>query len=260
MILRFFPKLCFAAAASLYLFTLGVFQSRHRALIFQICRHFGWDRKRTEPQVPPVALETVLSNPLQAQVFHPAPKAGNVSLVELLVLTDLVRARRCEQVFEIGTFDGRTTLNLAAALGDRGRILTLDLPSALADETKFGLAKDEDAFVRKAQSGGLFAGSPQASRIVQLLGDSAVFDYSPYLGQVDLVFIDGSHAYDYVVSDSANALKLLRPSGGIILWHDYTGHWPELTHALNELCLNDSRFSGMRHIGGTSLVLLEVRS
>jgi hypothetical protein len=50
------------------------------------------------------------------------------------------------------------------------------------------------------------------------------------------VFVDGSHAYSYVVSDSERALRLVSP-GGLVLWHDYAGprHSPGVYRALNEL-------------------------
>ena len=70
----------------------------------------------------------------------------------------------------------------------------------------------------------------------QLFGDSKALDITPWAGKCDLVFVDGSHAYSYVVSDTAKALELVRP-GGLVLWHDYLGprHSPGVYRALNEL-------------------------
>ena len=45
-------------------------------------------------------------------------------------------------------------------------------------------------------------------QITQLYGDSANFDFSPYAGRMGLVFVDGSHSYDYVLQDTASALRL----------------------------------------------------
>ena len=39
---------------------------------------------------------------------------------------------------------------------------------------------------------------------------------------MDLVFIDGDHHYESVLKDSATAFSLLKDSGSIIVWHDYT--------------------------------------
>lgn len=44
--------------------------------------------------------------------------------------------------------------------------------------------------------------------------------YSPWHGQVDFFFVDGAHSYEYVKSDTENALRCVR-EGGIIAWHDF---------------------------------------
>ena len=90
-----------------------------------------------------------------------------------------------------------------------------------------------------------------AGRITQLHGDSATFDWSPYAGRAGLVFVDGSHAYDYVRKDSETALRLAAP-GGLVLWHDY-GRWEGVSRALDEL--EAQRRLGLRQIAGTSLVI-----
>jgi hypothetical protein len=74
---------------------------------------------------------------------------------------------------------------------------------------------------------------PYADRVVQLRGDSATFDWSSHRGRAGLVFVDGSHAYDYAWKDSETATRLVKP-GGIVLWHD-DGVWPGVTQALEEL-------------------------
>jgi hypothetical protein len=141
---------------------------------------------------------------------------------------------------------------------ESGRVLTLDLPAGMAEETEYGLAKGEVFFVKKESSGSQFAGTPEEKKITQLLGDSGKFDYGPYVGKMDMVFIDGSHAYDYVWSDTMNALKLLKPEGGLIFWHDYAAGWPDTTHAVNELAAKEPRLGGMQHIEGTALAFVEI--
>jgi predicted O-methyltransferase YrrM len=37
---------------------------------------------------------------------------------------------------------------------------------------------------------------------------------------MDLVFIDGAHSEDYVRNDTLQALKMIRPGGGVVIWHD----------------------------------------
>ena len=86
---------------------------------------------------------------------------------------------------------------------------------------------------------------------MQLYSDSKAFDESPYLGQCDLIFIDGSHTYSYIKSDTAKAMRMIKDNG-IIIWHDYRpGSDPkDVTRYLNEL----SKGKELVHIDQTSLI------
>jgi predicted O-methyltransferase YrrM len=180
---------------------------------------------------------------------------GNVRISELAILSAFAASgREGSSLFEIGTFDGRTTLNLALNAPATCRIYTLDLPPDLA--TKYQLADGERHMVEKLAPGSRYEKyrskhSAAISRIHQLIGDSATFDYSRYKGLCSLVFVDGSHAYDYVLSDTRAAMSIVEP-GGIVVWHDY-GIWEGVTNALDELEQRE-RF-GLRNIRGTSLVI-----
>jgi|ERR1017187_2851205 predicted O-methyltransferase YrrM len=184
---------------------------------------------------------------------------GNVSPFELEVISKLVKVAAPETIFEIGTFDGRTTLNLAAQSGHNTRVYTLDLPAESLDHTKLSLEYHDRKYVQKPQSGIRFHGTDVERKIVQFYGDSASFDYGPFLGKVDFIFIDGSHSYEYVLSDSLWAMKMIRKAG-IIAWHDYVsaGHccWPGLVKALDELHGGNPAFRQMKHIADTALVVL----
>lgn len=180
---------------------------------------------------------------------------GNVRISELAILSAFAACgREGSTLFEIGTFDGLTTLNLALNAPATCRICTLDLPPGLA--TKYQLADGERHMVEKPAPGSRYEEyrskhSAAISRIHQLLGDSATFDYSQYEGSCSLVFVDGSHAYDYVLSDTRAAVAMVRP-GGIVVWHDY-GIWEGVTNALDEL--EQRERLGLRNIRGTSLVI-----
>jgi len=179
---------------------------------------------------------------------------GNVRISELAILSAV--AASCENrsnIFEIGTFDGRTTLNLALSAPAQCHIFTLDLPPD--QPTKFRIVDGERHMVRKPAPGSRYekyrASHPQAiGRIQQLLGDSATFDYAPYENSCALVFVDGSHAYEYVKSDTDAAMRLVR-KGGVVIWHDY-GIWEGVTNALEEL--EQRQHLGLCNIRGTSLV------
>jgi hypothetical protein len=181
--------------------------------------------------------------------------AGDVNLSELAVLASAAAAATAgEEIVEIGTFDGRTTLNLAVNSPAQTIIFTLDLPPDVTP--KFALVPSERVLVEKPRSGGKFLeAAPEwahaTGRITQAFGDSATFDWSAHHGRAGLVFVDGSHAHDYVIADTDTALRLVAHKG-VVMWHDY-GVWEGVTRALEEI--EASRRLGLRHIRGTSLVV-----
>jgi len=179
---------------------------------------------------------------------------GNIRISELAILNLIAQqADDGANLFEIGTFDGRTTLNLAFSSLNTCKILTLDLKPEM--DTEYSLASGERHMVEKKVSGARIekyreTHSHITQKIDKLFGDSAKFDFSPYYDSCSLVFIDGSHAYDYALSDTKEALKMVN-NGGVIIWHDY-GIWDGVTKALEEIENNDKM--GLANIHGTSLV------
>jgi predicted O-methyltransferase YrrM len=157
-------------------------------------------------------------------------RTGSYS-TDLISLCQLCHVVNPQMIFEIGTLRGYTALHMAMNSSPDCRILSLDLPRN--DLPKNGLLKAgarpavrlrttlmDDLHSEMEVGEYYFYRTPHASRIELLFGDSAVFDYSPYHGKIDLFFIDGAHSYDYVRSDTENALQCVRP-GGVIAWHDF---------------------------------------
>jgi len=203
-----------------------------------------------EPSMPVIGVDQITNDGTPIRLFELEPRHGNITLLELIVLSRLVRERAPRSLFEIGTFDGRTTLNLAANAPDDAVVHTLDLPSN--QPTAYALSAADYQFVNKPVSGSRIVATPYAERVKQLYGDSATFDFSPY--RADFVFVDGSHAYEYVLNDSRRALQLAGDGPAVIVWHDY-GVWDGVTRAIHELSTHDPRFANLRWVRGTSLVV-----
>jgi len=55
------------------------------------------------------------------------------------------------------------------------------------------------------------------------------------IDQIDMVFIDGNHGYEYVKSDIQNYTPKVR-NGGIVSGHDYSLTFPGVIRAVNEFC------------------------
>lgn len=254
---------CFLGAV--YFFLGGVLKKKHRPLLYSLSLHFGFEKDekdpnaKPDPTVPETEEKDWIADDMAVDLTRLVSVGGNITAEEMMVISALVKSRKAATCFEIGTFDGRTTENISRNQPAGGRCYTLDLPPPATEaemDTGLELATGDATYIMKKQSGGRISESVKTEgRIVQLYGDSAQFDFSPYYGKIDLMFVDGSHSYEYVLSDSEFAYKMVR-SGGIILWHDYDSRWwPGVTKALNEL-QRDTRFKDMRHVRGTALCVM----
>jgi hypothetical protein len=213
-------------------------------------------RGKTRPpkgRLPEVAWSRVCRS--AGVVFTETKKAdGNVNLAETAVLNALCRTYRPKTIFEIGTFDGRTTLNFA--LNSEAAIHTLDLPAEDLDNS--AVTGADIRYVDKPVSGARFKTGPNkdlpcVGRITQHLGDSAKFDFSPWYGKADLIFVDGAHTHDFVLSDSEAAFKMLSPNGGVIVWHDY-GVWPDVAEVIDKISVDRPELN-IVNIRNTSLAV-----
>lgn len=204
-----------------------------------------------------VELSSLLTNEDLRITLEPIKaRRHNTTEFELLSLCSILKDKKCNIVFEIGTFDGRTTRALALNLNDsNGKVYTLNLPPQ-TQEVSLDTNQIDINLASKVVSGERFLNTSEATVIEQLWGDSATFDFSSYYSKMDLVFIDGAHSEFYAKNDTAIALKLLKPAGGWILWHDapYYGVVKFLTAWIKE-----NKFP-VYTIKGTSLALAFVKN
>jgi predicted O-methyltransferase YrrM len=138
---------------------------------------------------------------------------------------------RPKRFLEIGTYDGFTTLNLAANIDGDGLVYTLDLPQN-QDQISWRDKGISNACVSPIV-GSKYRQEPEAAKIVQIWADSSQADWAKFGAPFDMILIDGSHDSPYVWSDSLNAVKSIRP-GGTILWHDY-GQFLAVSRAMDKL-------------------------
>jgi predicted O-methyltransferase YrrM len=254
----FFRPYALGVAGSAYLFTVGWIKPKNRAAIVELVHHFGYYHESREPaELPEIGISEVApaDHPIDLRAIESVD--GNVTDRELVNICRIVKNLEPARVFEFGTFDGRTTLNMAVNAGTDATIYTLDLPRSSIEDVLKPIHRDEVAYAAKAESGERYRGTDAEDRIVQLYGDSGSFDFTPYYGNIDLAFIDASHTFDYVVNDSLHALRMVQSSGGTIIWHDY-GRWDGVTGALNQLQRKHPSFAGLKRISGDTLAILRV--
>lgn len=163
--------------------------------------------------------------PPRSDLLHP----GMQTVEGLFALGALATYRPVRTVFEIGTFRGVTAWFLGRNCSG-AEVFTLDIPPdaapALPTESSDEFRAERDRMYYEAR--------PGAANVTQLWGDSARFDFSPWYGRCDLVYIDGAHSEEYVRSDTDSAMKMLADDG-VIVWDDYWKESPGTTKVLNEL-------------------------
>lgn len=174
------------------------------------------------------------------------PSVGaSVSPMECAALAALSRLVGATRVFEFGTYKGVSTTQLALNVGANGMVFTLDLPE---DHPAYSLPipKPEEQQIAAEGGKGILIPRDLLPRITFLRSDSATFDESPYLGSIDLVFVDGAHSYEYVKNDTEKGWKMLR-SGGVLAWHDCVPSHRDVVRLIRE-----SGFA-TRRVAGTAL-------
>ena len=210
-----------------------------------------------EPHIKAVALVDLLPGIESESVTLRKcfPQHGNMTAEEICAVCLLVRWARPKIIFEFGTFNGNTTLQIAINASKDCRIFTLNLPPEHGDTQLVSSAQDRMVHTRLVGSGQAFHEEPERIKIHELFGDSANFDFTPYAAQCELVLVDAGHEYDYVKSDTSNALRLLAPGGGVILWHDFPNA-PGVCAWLEEF----GRGQTVYHIRGTRLAFTIIGS
>ncbi|MBY0433889.1 MAG: class I SAM-dependent methyltransferase [Cyclobacteriaceae bacterium] len=178
---------------------------------------------------------------------------GGTSDTEAWILS--VLAKKSKRIFEFGTCTGKTAYLFAKNSPPDAQVITLTLaPDQLKEYSKNAHDSDkstEDALHESAFTDFLYTNTPESRKITQLFGDSKHYDEKHLKDKVDLVFVDGSHAYSYILNDSEKAFEMIAPNG-LILWHDYRGpqDTKDVFKALNKIL----KTKNLQHIEGTSLV------
>jgi hypothetical protein len=159
-------------------------------------------------------------------VFPYASLGGGSSVMDIALLRSLARRFERTTFFEIGTWRGESLANMAEVSAQCFSLSFSD------DELRHAGWSEDFVKINRFYSQGL-------ANVTHIGHDSKTFDFTPFVGQVDIVFIDGDHTYEGVKRDTENAFALLRDAHSIIVWHDYwyvveqSVRWPVLAGILD---------------------------
>jgi hypothetical protein len=175
---------------------------------------------------------------------------GHVSILELLVLSAFAsKLNDTQNVLEIGTFEGITSLNCSLN-AKNSKVYTLDLPLDYSlDELQEKEYLDFDKDLINSDNRRLDILN-DISNVIQLCGDSTKFDFSKT--DFSMAFIDGGHDYRTVKSDTENILKYIKKPGSVF-WHDY-----DVTNDVGNYLLNISDEYDIKWITNTRLCYLKI--
>jgi hypothetical protein len=171
------------------------------------------------------------------ELLHGLPRDLSVHPHELMILCQIVRKFQPARTIELGTAEGRTTLNLALYAPEDGEVVTVNLPPEPGSAVGF-----------------FYWDSPLKSKIKQLYADIGSWDSSPYRGTAGVVFCDACDQMPGMAQEMTQAFAVVKP-GGVVLRHDYgsnegnTKFWNEVAKELP-----------VRHIDGTTLLCLRVET
>jgi predicted O-methyltransferase YrrM len=208
----------------------------------------------TQCRLPLVRLETIVGTQISDSDRVSLPSVSqhehNCSIFELVALAVLAKWMRPRTALEIGTFDGRSALAIAANAPTEATLFTLNLPPDYNDGKAAANVRYDEQLASKVESGHRWKGHPESARIRQLFGNSLTFDFTPY-SPSQFIFIDGGHSREIVASDTHRALSIVDRRSGVILWHDATRYGVK-TELERRRAAGESIFL----IDGTSLAIM----
>lgn len=113
---------------------------------------------------------------------------------------------------EIGVADGQNSLTLCQNIPTLKHLFCVD-PWVVYKENPWAHDNQED-MLRIARQ----RLEPFPVEFIRQMSLEAVRDFEP--GSLDFVYIDGNHAFDFVIQDIIEWSRIVRP-GGIVAGHDY---------------------------------------
>jgi len=182
---------------------------------------------------------------------HGSTRNASLTINEKVVIATICNLLKPKTVIEIGTFRGETTDLIARNLVDSD-IYTLDLPPNFSSHNYRTVPDDLEVLTLRKHDLYIHPSYVTNSRIHQIYGDSAEFDFELLNKTFSLAFIDGAHSYEYVKNDTEKLLPLME-LGGWIIWDDYCFNFPEVIDYVNTL-----RNKGSFHIYGTRLAAMQI--
>ncbi|HEY6372970.1 MAG TPA: class I SAM-dependent methyltransferase, partial [Candidatus Sulfotelmatobacter sp.] len=173
----------------------------------------GLPAKSPIPELTPTDVDT-LTIPLRFQT------GGGTDPREILNLAAVTKLLRPKRIFEIGTYNGRTTAVFILNSSPECAVYTLDLPPDTRNLPDY--LPTDICLVQDRRPEGYLKRAGLSERYRQIYCDSMTFDPEPFRDSIDLGFIDGAHKEKFVRNDTKK-MAVMISRRGYVFWHDYGG-------------------------------------
>ncbi len=207
--------------AGLHAYPVELFRKTFERAADELSRQLAFQQSQARSRIRELYLAEIFGGieEISIPVGAVNEETGHANAVDLLFVAAMARHHRSRELFEIGTYLGRTTYHLTYA-SEGAVVTTVNLPPEA--DPKYGPYQQI-----------YFRGRPRAEQIRQVWADSTMLDTTPYRGRMNFVFVDGDHSYEAVKADTRKAFEVLAP-GGIIVWHDYAAKSPGVCRFMEE--------------------------
>ena len=196
--------------------------------------------------IDPMALSSF--DNLELRLSRAEYHLGNTSYLEMICIMGLV-AKYIDDgknFLEIGTFDGNMARNIASNIGEKSRVITIDLPEE--SDANNTLMFDNELILSKRRK---YKKHLDLTNVEQIYGDSTKLDFSAF--DFHGAFIDGGHDLETVRSDTINVLNNIK-TPGFIVWHDY-----EMESDISDLISSLLNSWDVSYVEGTRMAVLELK-
>lgn len=133
---------------------------------------------------------------------------GSSLPTDFALLRGICTKNKVEDYLEIGTWRGESVANVAPLVKN---CFSVNLP----DKEMQQLGMDEKYIGMHR----FF--SKEIKNVTHIQANSKSFDFASLNKKFDLIFLDGDHHTEAIISDTINAFSLLKDENSVIVWHDY---------------------------------------
>jgi predicted O-methyltransferase YrrM len=186
--------------------------------------------------IKPKSIFSLLDGSINFKVDTPSVEIGGLSLLESSILVSLLKMLKAKYVFEFGTYFGSTTKLFSQNTEYNSKIYTIDIDISKQEPIISKIDIDNKEYLRNGKINdqyliyllkkkGPYKINNQRNilkKIKLLKLDSNFLDVRKLklINKFDLIFVDGGHDYETIMSDTKKSL-LMRKKDSIIVWHDY---------------------------------------